>query len=163
VIFTTQLPSKSVEPGKDIEVAKLIESIFPYREAGDGIIISNQKSVKACFISHPDGQKLRDVLRNSCDNFDVDYPLSESLQYIHKVFRGRNIYYFANTGGSSVSDTITLRGNMNLEVWDPHSGNIRKAMAETVADSVADLSCTRVKLDLMPYRSCFLVEIPEKK
>ena len=163
VIFTTQLPSKSAEPGKDVEVAKLLQSIFPYREAGDGIIISNQKSVKACFISHPDGQKLRDVLQNSSDNFDVDYPLIPSLQYIHKVIDGRNIYYFANTGGSSVSDTITLRGKMNLEEWDPHTGSIRQADAESGTGSTADLTFTKVMLVLKPYRSCFLVEITGNK
>jgi len=89
--------------------------------------------------------------------------LIPSLQYIHKVIGHRNIYYFANTGGSSVSDTITLRGKMSLEEWDPHSGSIRKAIAVAATDSTADRSCTKVKLDLKPYRSSILVEIPDKK
>jgi hypothetical protein len=163
VIFTTQLPSKSAEPAKDSEVTKLVNSIFTSGEADDGTIYSNLKSGKACYLSCPDGRKLRDVLRKCIDNWDVDYPMISDLQYIHKVLDGRNIYYFANLGGSQVSTTISLRGKFNLEEWDPHTGSIRRAIAETESGNTADMSSTRIKIALMPYHSFFLIEIPEDR
>jgi len=163
VIFTTQLPSKSLEPARDSEVIKLIHSLFPLGDSDDGSIKSSRKNGKVCFISHPDGRKLRDVLQKCVDNFDVDYPSSPNLQYIHKIIGGRNVFYFANIGGSAVETNVSLRGNMKLEEWDPHTGESRSATAEVVNKDTPDLFFTRVNLDLNPYRSCFLVEVGSKK
>jgi hypothetical protein len=163
VIFTTQLPCKSFEPAKDSEVIKLIHALFQLGESDDGSIKSSRKNGKACFISHPDGGKLRDVLQQCVENFDVDYPLSPNLQYIHKIIGGRNVFYFANIGGSAIKTNVSLRGNMMLEEWDPHTGYMRRATSEIVNKDAADLFFTRVKLDLMPYRSCFLVEVGSRQ
>jgi alpha-L-rhamnosidase len=163
VIFTTQLPSKSFEPAKDSEVTKLVRTIFPLGESDDGSVKSSQRNGKACFIASPEGPKIRDALQKYVDNFDVDYPFISSLQYIHKVIDGRNIYYFANIGGSPVSTLVNLRGKMNLEEWDPHTGQIMNVNAEPGISDAADLYFTSVKLDLIPYHSCFLIEIRKDK
>ena len=163
VIFTTQLPSKSFEPAKDSEVIKLIHALFQLGESDDGSIKSSRNNGKACFISHPDGRKLRDVLQECVENFDVDYPLSPNLQYIHKIIGGRNVFYFANVGGSAVETNVSLRGNMMLEEWDPHTGDSRRATAGIVTKDTPDRFFTRVKLDLKPYRSCFLVEVGSRQ
>ncbi len=46
---------------------------------------------------------------------------------------------------------------MDLEEWDPHSGYISTAAAKSSENGFRDF-ITMVKLDLKPYRSCFLVE-----
>jgi hypothetical protein len=158
VIFTTQLPSKSFEPARDNEVIKLILTLFPLGESDDGSIKSSQKNGKACFIAHPDGQKLRDALQKCIDNFDVDYPLNPNLQYIHKVMGGRNVFYFANIGGSPVETSVCLRGNMKLNEWDPHSGITGGVTAKSIQNTTTGSFLTQVKLKLNPYHSCFLVE-----
>jgi hypothetical protein len=159
VIFTTRLPSKSVETGKDREVVNMVRSIFLEGAKKTGSIISNNKGGKACFISQPDGQKLREILDAIVNDFDVDYPFIPNLQYIHKVIDERNLFFFANIGGSPVGTEVILRGKMDLEEWDPHTGSIRKATTTTLEHNNQGLSFTKVNLDLKPYHSCFLVEI----
>ena len=159
VIFTTRLPFKSTESGKDNEVAIMVRSIFPDGEKDAGSLKSNNNGGKACFIPDPDGQQLREVLAEAVNDFDVAYPEIRSLQYIHKVINGRNVYYFANVGGSNVRTQVKLRGNFNLEVWDPHTGDTRMAIAESIKGNSPGTLFTQVKLDLKPYHSCFLVEV----
>lgn len=159
VIFTTRLPSKSAEIGKDDELKSMVRAIFPGGEKDAGSMKSNQNGGKAFFISHPDGQILRDVLQKTVKDFDVNYPLSPELQYIHKVIDGRNVYYFANIGRSSVETSVMLRGKMNLEEWDPQTGDIRKANTKNMKHNTDDVLFTQIKLDIMPYHSFFLVEV----
>lgn len=159
VIFTTRLPAKSVGPAKDKEIESMVQYLFPLGEMDDGLIISNRNNGKAIFILKPDAFKLRDFLQKASDNWDVDYPLNPNLQYIHKVSEGRNIYYFANTGGSAVSTILTLRGSLNLEEMDPHSGVIREVTTEPEPAANQKSPITRLSLNLGPYHSCFLVEV----
>lgn len=158
VIFTTRLPFKSAETGKDENIARLISSVFPKGEEDAGVIKSNKKGGRACFIDDPDGQKLRDILQQAGNAFDVDYPANPHLQYIHKVVDARNIYYFANTGGTQVETEVILRGDISLEGWDPHTGSINKLLTKNTNNKVSYLSSTKVKLTLKPYCSVFLVE-----
>jgi hypothetical protein len=159
VIFTTRLPSRSAEPGKDREVEKLVKSIFPNREKEAGLVKSNINGGKAVLILHPDGPKLRELLEYSVHDFDVDYSLTPNLQYIHKVIEGRNVYYFANIGGSDVRTKVMLNGKMNLESWDPHTGEITKVSAASIKRNSLDTFLTTLELELKAYRSCFLVEV----
>ena len=162
VIFTTRLPSKSAETGKDETISGIVASIFPKGEKDDGSVISNKKGGKAFFISHPDGTGIREALQKAMYDFDVDYPLIPSLQYIHKVIDGQNVYYFANIGKSAVSTSVILRGNLNLEEWDPHDGTIRNVKVESLKHNKPDPDFTQVRLELKPYHSCFLVEVVSK-
>ncbi len=100
VIFTTRLPFKSTESGKDNEVANIVKSVFPGGEADAGSMKSNPMGGRAFFIAHPDGQNLRKLLQKWVHDKDVDYPFEPDLQYIHKVIDGKNVFYFANTGSS---------------------------------------------------------------
>jgi hypothetical protein len=163
VIFTTRLPSKSAESGKDNEVKSLVRSIFPGGEKDPGTVKYNQMGGRACFLAHPDGENLRAVLKKNVNDFDVDYPQMASLQYIHKVIDGRNVYYFANVGGSQIRTNVILKGNMTLEEWDPHIGDIISANTKSIKNDATGLFLTSVDLDLKPYHSCFLVEADSRK
>lgn len=158
VVFTTRLPGKSAETGKDENITRLVSSVFPKGKEDSGIVQSNKKGGRACFIAHPDGQKIREILQQTGTTFDVDYPANPDLQYIHKVVDNRNIYYFANTGSTPVETDVLLRGDIRLEGWDPHSGTIRKLLTKNINSKRSHLSSTRVKLMLKPYCSTFLVE-----
>jgi len=162
VIFTTRLPSKSTEFGKDKEIAKLVQIIFPKGKAEKGIIHTNKEGGKACFIANPSGQNLRETIQQMGSGFDVDYPLNPGLQYIHKIVDGRSIYYFANTGSSGIDTQVVLRGTIKLEGWDPHTGDNQKLITESINDTTSDLPQTRVSLNLKPYHSCFWVEVLPK-
>jgi hypothetical protein len=157
VVFTTRLPLRSSEMGKDREVADLVRSIFPGGENEAGLIKKGQAGGMACFISSPDGGKLNDVLAKTGIAFDVAYPSHPDLQYIHKIIDGRDVFYFANLGGSNIETEVELRGRIRVEEWDPHTGGIQKRQAEFFKNRDSGACFTKVKLSLKPYHSCFWV------
>jgi hypothetical protein len=157
IIFTTQLPSKSVEASKDKEVISIVHSIFPEGDKINGNIQSKKKGGKAFFIAQPNGEKLREVLAQTGITYDVDYPINQDLRYMHKISGDREIYYFANLGSSPVDTQVTLRNAQNMEVWDPHSGEIHQM--ENINDKSSDTSLIKVGLKLKPHQSCFLVGV----
>jgi hypothetical protein len=152
VIFTTQLPAKSVETGKDKRITLLMQSILADGGEKDGKIHSNARGGKVCFINHPDGIKLREVVQQMNESYDVDYPFNKDIRYLHKVIDNRNLFYFANVGNSTIETVVKLRGDIHLEEWDPHTGavnNAKKSRNEIF---------TYLKLTLKPYHSCFWLE-----
>jgi hypothetical protein len=157
IVFTTRLPSIAVETGKNEEVASLIKSIFPNGENSEGKIYSNTNGGKALFVSKPDAKNLRESLTEICTDFDVDYPVNEDVRYIHKVIEGQDVFYFANTGSKSVAFSVKLRGNMKLQSWNPHTGNITKIKSHNNFDSKTLKKSTVANLDLKPFQSCFWV------
>jgi len=110
VVFTTRLPHKSCETGKDSEIDSLVQTIFPLMEDNAWEIIENEKGGKACFLPDPDAVGISEIMYGSGLEFDVSYPLNPDIQYIHKVVDSRNIYFFTNLGKSSIQTEVTLRG-----------------------------------------------------
>jgi hypothetical protein len=49
-------------------------------------------------------------------------PRQGMLSYLHKTKAGRNIYYSANSTEQDLTPVIQLRGEHQLECWNPHSG-----------------------------------------
>lgn len=158
VLFTTRLPHKSSELGKDSEVDILIKSIFPASENDAYDIIENGKGGKACFLPDADAVGLSEILYFSGIDFDVRYSLNPDLQYIHKFIGDRNIYFFANIGGNNIETDVTLQGNFDLEAWDPHSGETLQMNLNHSENKTSGSHITSVKLNLKPYHSVFLVE-----
>jgi hypothetical protein len=162
ILFTTRLPHKSTEPGKEQEVESLIRSVFPRFEDDAWGIIENKEGGKACFLPEADAVNLAEILYSSGFEYDVSHPLNPDIQYIHKVIDNRNVYFFANIGAGHIQTEVTVRGKMALEAWDPHTGDTSKLAAEIVKKDTPEQLFTRVKLDLKPYHSCFLVEAGSK-
>ncbi len=161
IIFTTRLPSQAVERAGNQEVIKIIKKLFPEGENSSGIVRSGQKGGKAVFVRQPDGQNLKEALVQAMDNFDVDYPVNEDIRYIHKVINGQEMYYFANIGGENVTLPVTLRGNVKLQKWDPHTGKIQDLSTEKIINDKTRVSSTKGTLSLQPYRSCFWIGVRE--
>jgi hypothetical protein len=158
VIFTTRLPGRPVETGKERKITRLMQSLFPNGEEKSGAIRSNDKGGKVCFIAYPNGQHLKEALSQMEHIFDVDYPLNEDIRYIHKVVENRHMFYFGNIGNKNIETEVLLRGDIKLESWDPHSGTIQQLSENFLKSEISDLPLTRVNLKLKPYQSIFWVE-----
>jgi len=161
VIFTTRLPSRSAETGRDDEVTRMIRSVFHVAETGHEMTVSDRNGGRAFFIPLPEGTALREALRSAGIGFDVDYPFDRDIQYIHKIIDGRNIFYFANTGRKRKETQVMLRGRLNLEKWDPHTGMTKKISGEFVNNDSGSFF-TKTALELGPYHSVFWVEEDHK-
>lgn len=157
VVFTTRLPRKACEPGKDNEILSMVQSIFPLMEENEHELLENERGGKACFFSSPDALDIAGTLSGSGLVFDVDHPLNPGLQYIHKVVEGKNVFFFANTGEAPVQTEATLRDAVHLEEWDPHSGTIREADYR-FAENASGSESTVVTINLKPYNSVFFIE-----
>jgi hypothetical protein len=83
--------------------------------------------------------------------------VNEDIRYIHKVIEGQDVFYFANTGSKSVDLPVTLRGNLKLQSWDPHTGNIRDLEIENNFNNKNRINQTKVGLSLKAYRSVFWI------
>ena len=78
-----------------------------------------------------------------------------NLSYIHKVVEGRDMYFFANSSDTPVETHVRLRGQLQLELWDPHTGKISALESAPLTDH--EHPVTRVPLSLGPVQSMFLV------
>lgn len=152
VIATGALPTRSAEFGWDDAVKETIGKMF----SSDGTISTNANGGRAVFLQKPTANTLRDALDRMADAYDVSFTTGEELRYIHKVYRNRNLYLFANLREKPVSTWINLRGRLVPELWDPHTGTIHAPEYRYAKRGEHDI--TQVKLDLAPVQSVFVVE-----
>lgn len=155
VIFTTQLPIYSTEPGKDREVAELIRTMITVRDQNTEKLRIGQGGGTACFIPAPSGAAIRETLEKLKINYDVEYPQNTAVRYIHKIIKGTDLFYFANTGAFEINTTIQLKGICYPELWDPHTGMVTQSDAITNTGNK-----TSVILKLPPYHSVFFISRP---
>ena len=79
-----------------------------------------------------------------------------SLTYLHKVKQQRHIYFFANSSERIVDTTVTLRGHLNLNLWDPMTGEIC-TLEETYSQSKDKQALTHVPLKLTSTTAVFYI------
>jgi hypothetical protein len=182
VIATQKLPSKSAEFGRDKEVWEMVGEVFGF-PPGDPISADirpvvddfknyfanrNQAGGRSYFLPQPDIKLVSTVLKEAVPVPDVDiqqppiWPVKMgtaydgALTYIHKVKDGRDIYFFANSQDTPVEAKVVLRGNRNLAIWNPHTGE-RQAAECTPAESGGQ-PVTAVRLVLAPVTAVFYVQ-----
>ena len=122
---------------------------------------TNVHGGRACFVATPSIATLKTQLEAAVPVPDVrveaDVKVTGgNLSYIHKVMEGRQVYFFANSSEQAIETPLTLRGKLDLEWWDPHTGLMTPASV-TLADAVGQ-PVTRVELRLDPVHSVFLVQ-----
>ena len=61
----------------------------------------------------------------------------------------------ANSSDDDVETTVSIRGGLDVELWDPHTGAIRPAGARVVMTEQGPR--TEVSIELPAVRSLFLV------
>jgi hypothetical protein len=146
VIGTTALPSRSAEFGRDEEVRELVRELFETAE----------------FVPDPTVEALREAFDRAAPSPDVIFagePRPHSgngqLAYIHKVKGGRDIVFIANSTDDAVSTTVSVRGALRLEIWDPYTGSTRPAPTRIITTAAGPR--TEVPLDLAAISSTLLV------
>jgi len=142
VIATGALPSKSAEFGHDANVTSTIEAMFG---AGGGAI----------HLATLDAATFRQTLDQALAVYDVECEGDRVPRYIHKAKDGRHIYLFANLDQHDLDTYVRLRGRMELEAWDPHTGKVQPA--KYTHETEAGQTVTRLRLALPPRNSLFLV------
>ncbi|MDI9430531.1 MAG: glycosyl hydrolase [Planctomycetota bacterium] len=134
VIATGELPSKSAEFGHDADVAAAITALFA------------EKSSAAT---------LQEKLDSALAVYDVAFKGERVPRYIHKVKDGMHIYLFANLDSTALDIRVRLRGCLELQIWDPHTGELHPV--DCIHRREGSFDVTGVKLALPPIRSVFLV------
>ncbi|MBN2242085.1 MAG: hypothetical protein JW793_05295 [Acidobacteria bacterium] len=184
VIATGVLAVQSAEMGQDAAVARIMGEMFGLPEDGpmtarferriDEFMVyfvnRNDAGGRAYFLPDYTPEMIRTVMGEVVPVRDVAIaePMwrlkigrgyDGSLTYIHKVKDGRNLYYFGNSSDRAVETEVTLRGAMDLSIWDPMSGRIRP-VEEGHSRSEDGRELTAVPLVLPPVTALFYVEEP---
>lgn len=160
VIATGELPSKSAEFGQDAAVVRTVERLFG---AGDDTrkitehfaIRRNPAGGSAIRLKALSADSLRAALDAAHERYDVSFEPGRSLRYVHKVWQGRHLYFLANLNPNLAESVVTLRGRLELEAWDPHTGEIRPLIGTPLVRGKTEF--TQVRLRLPHLRSVFLV------
>lgn len=155
-----------IESGKTDKVS--IPEILIFDPQGNKINIvpesytlnSNDKDGKAFFTATPTAELFREIMNKALKIRDIHIDRQPDLSNghltcMHKRMDGKDIYFFANSSDNDVETPVLLRGKMNLNRWDPVSGDIEKYPSATIRQNGYDL--TRLKLKLGPVQSVVFV------
>jgi hypothetical protein len=172
VVATTALPRQSAEYGHDADVRACLQALFgaastPASGAGKATVNQNAAGGTAHFLPafKQDRDSLTQALKQVLPHPDVAIsgmgPTIDGDQgmvsYLHKVKDGRHVYFVANSTDQPVNGTIRLRGELNLELWEPHSGDMRAI--DATHNRQGDHVHTTAPLTLDALASVFLVEV----
>lgn len=171
VMATTCLPEQSAEFGQDDEVRRISKELFG--STGHGVFVAkpNEQSLKQAL----DGlglvwdvrlDNVPEIPRVSREGQDPYVNQSartaewyeggnRQFSYIHKVNAGSDLYLFANSSAQPVTTDVTLRGNLTLQSWNPHTGE--QSAVEAGHETVSGTGVTRLKLTLEPLKTMFLI------
>jgi len=172
IIATHKLPTKSAEFGRDQEIQAMTAEVFGTSlddSKNPGYSVKNNiAGGRSYFIPQPDINILNTILKDVDPVRDVgiqapplwpvklDMNYDGALTYIHKVKDGRDIYFFANSTTNAIDTKVVLRGDKNLAIWNPHTGE--RENAETAKSESSGQPVTIVHLVLQPVRSTFFVQ-----
>jgi hypothetical protein len=168
VIATTRLPEKSAEFGHDRDVGETVRAMFGTTSAGAAgyskqanaaggaayFVPSLSGAAPALAAALDDALPAADVRFNGCE--PTVEPDQGMLSYLHKFKDGRNIFFFANSTDRRIETEVCLRGNLTLQRWNPHTGNIAPLPATALIENGQHF--TRARLELDPVKSIFMVE-----
>jgi hypothetical protein len=171
VVATTCLPEQSAEFGHNDDVQRLTQAMFGPTGRGVFVPKPDERSLKQAL----DGlglvwdvrvENVPNIPRVSRDGSDPSVNQSATkpewyeggnrqFGYIHKVLTGTDFYFFGNSSAQSITADVTLRGRLELEVWNPHNGE--RTPLKCVYDKLSGTDVTRTHLTLESLRSIFLV------
>jgi hypothetical protein len=173
VIATTCLPEQSAEFGLDAEVQRLSLEMFGPGGQGRFVAEPNEQSLLAALddlgiawdVRITKATEIPRVVRRPQDsgskagqNPDWYEGGNRELAYLHRCLPGAEAYFFSNASDLAVSADVQLRGQLKLESWDPHSGEIRPLDVTSAVDQGQPV--TRFALALAPVRSVFVIGLP---
>lgn len=150
VLFTTVLPSRSVEFRKDKEVRKIVKKMLS---------VSLEKGGRAFFLPQPTSSALKEFLKVDGRPYDVEFTGGTPLNYIHKVFGNQSVYYFANLKPADCQTEVQLEGKAHLMMMDPHTG--RTSDVEYTHQERNGIQTTVFSLPLKKNSSVFILREEE--
>ncbi len=162
VIATSLLPTQSAEIGKNEQIKAMIDEIFGPDAAHSPKLQTSQNGGMALFIPDPDLERLSEAIGAMIPLPDVVFsnvPQIEGLgyfSYIHKVREGKDVYFFGNSSDHAIETEVLLRGELELESWNPHDGTVAK-LEDVSHERRHDQTCTKCQLKLAPLRSLFWI------
>ncbi len=182
LIATRKLPSRSAEFKRDKEVREMAAEVFGLPEDApmtaqvrlvvddfrSYFVNANSAGGRGYFLPQPDLKIVKAVLEEAVPVRDVDiqepplWPVKMgtaydgALTYIHKIKAGRDIYFFANSLDKSIDTKVAFRGQKNLVVWNPHTGEREKT--DILNPEAAEAPVTTVRLVLPPLTSRFYIQ-----
>ena len=80
---------------------------------------------------------------------------SGSINYIHKKYAGSDIFYIANTTEALYENKVLLKGTLNVEEWNPHTGKIKKIPHDHITKN--EMPYTQITLKLEGATSIIIV------
>jgi hypothetical protein len=124
---------------------------------------TNPQGGKALFIPNPTTKVLSEVLAGFTPDADVRFEEKPAItsklgvfSYLHKIHDGTNIYFFANSSDNEIDTEVLLRGKMNLENWNPHTGAVSRLEKVSYIRENGQ-TFTRCKLNLKGVQSTFWI------
>ena len=170
VIATTCLPEQSAEFGHDAEVQRMTQEMFG--PGGRGVFVSDpdeETLLKALDelgiawdVRIENATEIPRNVRKAHDyggrlNRDPDWYEGGNREFacLHRCVPGAEVYFFANASGLDVSADVQLRGQLELETWNPHTGDIQPLDSTFAEDHGQPV--TQFQLSLAPIRSKFIV------
>jgi len=169
IIATSVLPSQSAEFGKDAEVIRIVKQLFdidptkPLKEKTFEIL-NNGKGGKLVFVPKPSASILSEMLAKMDVSADVyfdtnseKYSDNGEITYIHKIKDKKNIFFLANSTNSDYTSKINLRGRLNVECWNPQTGE-KLAISDITYNTINKQEYTQFKLTMPAVSSVFVVE-----
>jgi hypothetical protein len=124
-------------------------------EPDSPVVTRNAEGGMAVFLEKPTAENLQEALDAMLDVYDVEFEPEKTLRYIHKVYEGRHIYLFANLHDKPVQTWVKLRGMMEPECWNPHTGEISQPLF--FCENRGQAGVTRIRLELPALQSVFVV------
>jgi hypothetical protein len=87
----------------------------------------------AAFVPEPTYDNLTEAFKELLPNPEVVFDATLSIKstegvfsYIHKIREDQQIYFFANSSDDQINSEVLLKGKMQLETWNPHTGSTNK-------------------------------------
>ena len=139
VVFTTKIPEKATTAAENSEVIAVMREL--------------QKSDRVIFVENPTPANLKHAMATFSDSQSLKFRSNTSLRNIHKVHKGKHLWFFANPESQSKTVEVELAGSYKLKLWDPHTGTTNGKL-ETVRKDTK----TYFSLTLDGNRSVFVVE-----
>jgi hypothetical protein len=182
IVATHKLPSRSAEFNRDPEVRAMTAEVFGMPDDNpmtaeirpviddfkNYFVNRNAAGGRGYYLPQPELKIVKAVLDEVLPVRDVDiqeppmWPVKMgtnydgALTYIHKVKAGRDIYFFANSQDQTVNTKIAFRGDKNLELWNPQTGE--KQRIGGVKSELAGTPVTTVALIFPPLTGAFCIQ-----
>jgi hypothetical protein len=109
LVFTSQIPHKATIAAEDLKVVEIMRELL--------------NSPATVFVKKPDPLSLKAAMVKFADKYALNFTDNLSLCNIHKVFNDKNLWFFANPETTPKTVDIELKGEYDLRLWNPHTGD----------------------------------------